>query len=411
VFIAACSEDAEFADQLAHDLGAALGSDAVTLIGQEEPLDDAARAAVEAMVRERDAFVVVLSPAAMASSWINHLVDVAWAKRNSAAGKLIVPLLLHPCEVRDDLDTLQRVSFVPPRAYVTALNALLMDLRASAASGSRQPHLADTATAVPSGALVSRPSARRARIRAAIPGIALVALSVSVLAVAHMRAGTLGQVAHRGPTATPTSAPLVIQPAGPVMSWPVPGPCHDNTDWTFNGQPGRVTYTCLSDSVLLKSYMPPSAQDASGGIVFAWSGSGSPAMFKMSLHVASLTSGACMEAWIYFGDSTLSQYYLIFVCRDGTWEVQHSDIDETSYMLGKGTVSPRSDFDLTISFESPQIVFAIGSTFQTIMTDPIPPPTSALSGIQLSIDPAPGKTGSVRLSTFRFTPLTEAAYG
>jgi hypothetical protein len=411
VFIAACSENADFAGHLARDLRAALGSDAVTLRGLEEPVDDAARAAVDAMVRERDAFVVVLAPAAMASPWINHLVDVAWAERNSAAGKLIVPVLLCPCEVRDDLDTLQRVSFVPPRDYATALNDLLADLRASAASGQRSPVSKDAATPVPREEFKPRRPARRTRIRTVVAALALIAGTVSVLAIAHVRSAAPNPLGQREATATPTGAPFVFEPAGPALSWPIPGLCQGDSAWSFDGRPGRLSYKCLSDSVLVTANNPTASGDGDGGIVFSWQGGGAPSAFKTSVHVAGLTSGACVSTTLFFWDGKVSKYYDVFVCRDGRWAVQYGGDDQSVYMVGQGTVGPLGDFDLSTSCEGPRIRLGIGRTFHIDMTDPIPPPKSAFAGDQLAVEAALGQSGSARFSAFQIQPLHQAANG
>lgn len=428
VIIAACPADADFGARLIRDLRAALGRDyAVTYADNDGPVSDARRAALEGAIRDQTAVVFVLSPEATASPWINRLIDMAWTERNSPFGKIIVPVLLRPCAVRDDLDTLQRVSFVPPRDYATAIDELVSAL--TAASASRPVHgdaaaNGITASCAPSehhtppaiGKHPARPSPR-VRWVLALAAMSLASVTIAALAltgtVRWMAASGYGHLAAPSPTAvrspSATASPALV--AGPTYFAPVPGPCAKNADWTFNGQPGRVTYTCLADSVLLKSYMPPSAQDSSGGIVYDWSGAGGPTMFKVSFHVAGLTAGACDETWVYYGINTLDQDYLIFVCSDGRWEAQYSDNAEASYLLGKGNVSPGGDFDLALSCEGAQVGLAIGSAFATTMTDPVPPPTAPLSGIQLSIDPSPGQNGLMRLSRFQFTPLNEAAYG
>jgi len=88
-------------------------------------------------VKARNVFIVVLSPEAAVSPWVNSEIDLAWRQKHLPPGKLIIPVLYRPCEVRDDLDTLQVISFLPPKTYETALKELLLALKLSTESVTR----------------------------------------------------------------------------------------------------------------------------------------------------------------------------------------------------------------------------------------------------------------------------------
>jgi len=73
-------------------------------------------------------FLVVLSPDAIASKWVNDEINIAWKQKNSPTGKHIIPILYRACEVPEDLETLQVISFLPPNSYEQAFKELLKAL-------------------------------------------------------------------------------------------------------------------------------------------------------------------------------------------------------------------------------------------------------------------------------------------
>jgi len=76
----------------------------------------------------RNIFVVVLSPDAMDSPWVNDEISLAWRQRNSKAQMRVIPVLYRACKVRSDLGLLQIVSFLPHRSYSVAFKELLVAL-------------------------------------------------------------------------------------------------------------------------------------------------------------------------------------------------------------------------------------------------------------------------------------------
>jgi hypothetical protein len=72
-------------------------------------------------------FIIVLSPEAVSSKWVNDEINLAWLQRNKT-GKHIIPVLYRKCEVPEYLNIVQIISFLPPKAYGEAFNELLKAL-------------------------------------------------------------------------------------------------------------------------------------------------------------------------------------------------------------------------------------------------------------------------------------------
>jgi hypothetical protein len=80
-------------------------------------------------------FIVILSPNALDSPWVNDEINMAWRQKNSSAGKRIIPIHYQQCEIPDDLGTLQVVSFLDSHSnaskYQSSFQALLKALNIS----------------------------------------------------------------------------------------------------------------------------------------------------------------------------------------------------------------------------------------------------------------------------------------
>jgi hypothetical protein len=126
VFVSHSHHDNEFGVQLAHDLRIALG-------GQEESIwfdasgglhgGDEWWRVIRQEMEQRPIVVVILSPDAMASDFVNRELDMAVLE-----SKQIIPVLHRQCRIRIDLTRLQYVSFMPPTPYEQALQELLQTL-------------------------------------------------------------------------------------------------------------------------------------------------------------------------------------------------------------------------------------------------------------------------------------------
>jgi tetratricopeptide (TPR) repeat protein len=86
---------------------------------------------ITAELTARPIFVVLLSRAALASKWVLDELALAWQQKNASAGKVILPVLVEPCEAPPFLATLQFVSFVATRPYEEALDELVRAIRTS----------------------------------------------------------------------------------------------------------------------------------------------------------------------------------------------------------------------------------------------------------------------------------------
>ena len=126
IFVSHSHHDNDFGTRLTHDLRLALG-------GREEAVwYDAAGGlhggdewwgVIRREMEQRPIVVVIVSPDAMASDFVNKELDMAVLE-----DKQIIPVLYQPCKVRIDLTRLQYVSFAPPTPYEQALQELLTTL-------------------------------------------------------------------------------------------------------------------------------------------------------------------------------------------------------------------------------------------------------------------------------------------
>jgi serine/threonine protein phosphatase PrpC/Flp pilus assembly protein TadD len=78
----------------------------------------------------RNVFIVIWSPDATNSKWVNHEVNIAW-KQMTTQGKQVIPLLFRSHKMREDLDTLHVIDFQETRSYDEAFLELLRALKVS----------------------------------------------------------------------------------------------------------------------------------------------------------------------------------------------------------------------------------------------------------------------------------------
>jgi tetratricopeptide (TPR) repeat protein len=141
IFVSHSSKDNDFGVRLVEDLRRNLGNETTVWYDARGGLHGGDlwwRKIVEELTA-RNVFIVVLSPDAAASQWVNAEFDLALRQRFSKVGKLIIPILYRQCEVRPDLDLLQIIRFLPPKSYETAFNELLMSLGLPTNAPSSQP--------------------------------------------------------------------------------------------------------------------------------------------------------------------------------------------------------------------------------------------------------------------------------
>lgn len=143
IFLSHSSKDHDFCVRLVDDLRRILGDDDAVWYDARGGLHggDAWWHKIEQELNTRTTFIVVLSPDAVASAWVNDEIDIAWRRKNHPdpiSRMRIIPLLLRPCAIRPSLESLQIVSFQPPKAYETALQDLLTALTLSSQSAGGQ---------------------------------------------------------------------------------------------------------------------------------------------------------------------------------------------------------------------------------------------------------------------------------
>ncbi len=117
IFVSHSNKDNDFGVRLVEDLRLALGDEDAVWYDARGGLHGGDNWWNKIMLelRTRNVFIVVLSPEAMDSQWVNTEINLAWRQKLSPSGKLILPLLYRPCTVRDDLDTLQIIQFLRER--------------------------------------------------------------------------------------------------------------------------------------------------------------------------------------------------------------------------------------------------------------------------------------------------------
>ncbi len=132
IFVSHSHTDNDFGVKLVDDLRQALGENSTIWYDAHGGLHggDTWWKTIREELRSCNVCIVILSPDAVASSWVNNEIDIAWNLKNSKEGKLIIiPVLYRACEVRDDLNTLQIIGFLPPQSYDTAFTDLLTAIK------------------------------------------------------------------------------------------------------------------------------------------------------------------------------------------------------------------------------------------------------------------------------------------
>ncbi len=126
IFISHSSKDNEFALRLARDLRRILHDDNAVWIDESALKGgDAWWQDILQELSARSVFLVIWSPDASASGWVQDEVNIAWRQKNSATGKVIIPVLWRECALREDLATRQVVPFTSSGTYDGGLKALL----------------------------------------------------------------------------------------------------------------------------------------------------------------------------------------------------------------------------------------------------------------------------------------------
>jgi TIR domain len=133
IFLSHSSKDHAFCVRLVDDLRRILGDDDAVWYDARGGLHggDAWWRKIEQELSARNVFIVVLSPDAVASAWVNDEIDIAWRRKNHpdpASRMRFIPVLYRSCTIRPGLESLQMVSFLSPKTYEAALQDILIAL-------------------------------------------------------------------------------------------------------------------------------------------------------------------------------------------------------------------------------------------------------------------------------------------
>ncbi|MBA2680120.1 MAG: protein kinase [Ktedonobacteraceae bacterium] len=129
IFVSHSSKDNEFGMKLVQDLCRVLGSDDAVWYDTYGGLHGGMTwwNTIKQELSTRNTFVVILSPDAVESKWVNDEINIAWHLRNTT-GKRIIPVMYRSCNIDLDLSTLQVISFLDRESYEQAFNELLSAL-------------------------------------------------------------------------------------------------------------------------------------------------------------------------------------------------------------------------------------------------------------------------------------------
>lgn len=130
IFVSHSHKDNDFGIQLVRDLRRQLDDDDAVWYDAAGGLSggDAWWRKIMEELRSRSTFLVILSPDALASPWVNNEIDLAWYQRTALGNKAIIPLICRQCSARDDLEMLQMISFLLPKSYEASFSELLAAL-------------------------------------------------------------------------------------------------------------------------------------------------------------------------------------------------------------------------------------------------------------------------------------------
>ena len=140
LFVSHSHFDSDFAKQLVADLQSRLGAESVWMdeSGGLHGGDDWWRKIV-AEITDRDVFLVVLSPQALASEWVLKEMGIAYFQYVKA-GKKLRPILLKTCSLTTDWELIQAINFTDgPAVYAAKLEELLGTLDLESAANAPAP--------------------------------------------------------------------------------------------------------------------------------------------------------------------------------------------------------------------------------------------------------------------------------
>ncbi|HEX6819659.1 MAG TPA: toll/interleukin-1 receptor domain-containing protein [Ktedonobacterales bacterium] len=133
IFISHSPADRDFVLRLAGSLRETLGDDAVQFDATDQQANEVWRAQIAQTILASSIVLVILSPDAVSSRWVQEEIKVA-----QTSGKRIIPVLVRPCTIPPSLADLQSVSFLG-QSYGESLVDLLAAIAPDVSRGITLP--------------------------------------------------------------------------------------------------------------------------------------------------------------------------------------------------------------------------------------------------------------------------------
>src|SRR4051794_39986249 len=140
IFVSYSHKDHEFGIQLVRDLRISLGDEDAVWYDKSGGLrgGDPWRKKILNELNNRNVFIVLLSPAARRSKWVQEEIDIASHNRVTR-GMLIIPIVYRPCSIPDDLKRIQTIFYLSDNNYDAVFRELLETLKENFAVNDSTP--------------------------------------------------------------------------------------------------------------------------------------------------------------------------------------------------------------------------------------------------------------------------------
>src|SRR5258707_2125800 len=130
IFISHTHKDDDFGIRLVEDLRRVIGDNSAVWYDSQGGLKggDVWWPKIAKEIKQRSIFIVIFSPDAVNSRWVEKEIDVAW-KDHVEEGTKFISIMYRQCDIPSYLQTVQVVSFLQPKTYESAFSELITALK------------------------------------------------------------------------------------------------------------------------------------------------------------------------------------------------------------------------------------------------------------------------------------------